>query len=142
VTPNPQEDIVTSTSTSSRVDQLATVIVPVGDQQAMIDFYVDKLGLEKRIDLPFGGQYRWVEVGPEGAETSIALAPPPPDQPESGNRQTGISLHTGDIEGYHARLKEAGVDVDAEISRMGDPVPPMFWLRDPEANTLMIVEVR
>jgi hypothetical protein len=23
---------------------------------------------------------------------------------------------------------------------MGDPVPPMFWFRDPDANTLMIVE--
>ena len=23
---------------------------------------------------------------------------------------------------------------------MGDPVPPMFWFRDPDGNTLMIVE--
>jgi len=37
-------------------------------------------------------------------------------------------------------VKSSGVDVDAEISRMGDPVPPMFWLRDPDGNTLMIVE--
>ena len=27
-----------------------------------------------------------------------------------------------------------------EVSRMGDPVPPMFWLRDPEGNVLMIAE--
>jgi len=27
------------------------------------------------------------------------------------------------------------------VSGMGDPVPPMFWLRDPEANVLLIVEV-
>jgi len=39
-----------------------------------------------------------------------------------------------------AVLKAAGVDVDAEISRMGDPVPPIFWLRDPEGNTLMVVQ--
>ena len=32
-----------------------------------------------------------------------------------------------------------GVDVDAEVSRMGDPVPPLFWLRDPEGNSLMVV---
>ena len=42
----------------------------------------------------------------------------------------------------HAELKAAGVDVDAEVSRYGDPVPPMFWFRDPENNTLMIVEVK
>ena len=41
----------------------------------------------------------------------------------------------------HADLKAAGVDVDDEVSRMGDPVPPMFWFRDPDKNTLMVVEV-
>jgi len=25
---------------------------------------------------------------------------------------------------------------------MGEPVPPMFWFRDPDANTLLIVEQR
>ena len=35
-----------------------------------------------------------------------------------------------------------GVDVDAEVSRFGDPVPPMFWFRDPDGNTLMVVEGR
>ena len=79
------------------------------------------------------------EVGPEGADTTIAIAPPPPDRPETGNRQTGISLYSNDVDGYHARLKAAGVDVDAEISRMGDPVPPMFWLRDPEGNSLVVI---
>jgi len=23
---------------------------------------------------------------------------------------------------------------------MGDPVPPMFWFRDPNGNTLMVVQ--
>jgi hypothetical protein len=30
--------------------------------------------------------------------------------------------------------------VDTEVSRFGDAVPPLFWLRDPEGNTLMMVE--
>jgi len=34
------------------------------------------------------------------------------------------------------------VDVDTEISRFGDAVPPLFWLRDPEGNRLMVVEAR
>ena len=33
-----------------------------------------------------------------------------------------------------------GVDVDPEVVRWGPPVPPMFNLRDPNGNTLMIVE--
>ena len=126
------------TSTKTRVEKIATVVVPVADQDRMIEFYVDTLGFDKRIDVPFGNGYRWVEVGPADGETTIALAPPP-EGTSSGNRETGISLYSEDIDAFHAELKDAGVDVDAEISRMGDPVPPLFWLRDPEGNVLMVV---
>jgi hypothetical protein len=30
--------------------------------------------------------------------------------------------------------------VDEEVMRMGDPVPPMFFFRDADASTLMIVQ--
>jgi catechol 2,3-dioxygenase-like lactoylglutathione lyase family enzyme len=126
------------TTTTTRVNKINTVVIPVSAQDEMIDFYVEKLGLEKRTDIPFGNGYRWVEVAPGNAETTIALAPPPEGRP-TGNRETGIGLHSDDIDGYHAELKAAGVDVDAEVSRMGDPVPPLFWLRDPEGNTVMVV---
>jgi catechol 2,3-dioxygenase-like lactoylglutathione lyase family enzyme len=126
-------------TTKTRVEKIANVVVPVADTDAAIDFYVEKLGLEKRVDVPFGGSYRWVEVAPAGADTTIALAPPNPENPESGNRMTGITLFVEDIDAYHAELREAGVDVDDEISRMGDPVPPMFWFRDHEGNTLLVV---
>jgi catechol 2,3-dioxygenase-like lactoylglutathione lyase family enzyme len=126
-------------STKTRVNKVATVIIPIAEQDRAIEFYTEKLGLEKRVDVPFGDKYRWVEVAPAGQETTIALAPPPPGG-STGNRETGISLQTDDIEAYHAELKENGVDVDDEVSRMGDPVPPMFWLRDPEGNTLLVVQ--
>jgi catechol 2,3-dioxygenase-like lactoylglutathione lyase family enzyme len=125
-------------STKTRVEKIATCIVPVADVDRAIEFYTAKLGFEKRIDVPFGGDYRWVEVAPEGAETTIALAPPREGDPV-GNRETGISLYTKDIDGYHAQLKADGVDVDDEVSRMGGPVPPLLWFRDPEGNTLMVV---
>jgi catechol 2,3-dioxygenase-like lactoylglutathione lyase family enzyme len=131
-----QEDVVTSTKT--RVNKLNTVVIPVADQERALEFYTQKLGFEKRTDLPFGNGYRWVEVAPGEAETTIALAPPPEGVP-TGNHQTGIGLQTDDIDAFHGELKAAGVDVDAEVSRQGDPVPPLFWLRDPEGNTLMVV---
>ena len=127
-------------STKTRANKVATVIIPVSDQDEAISFYVDKLGFEKRVDVPFGNGYRWVEVGPAGGETTIAIVPPPEGKP-TGNMETGIGLQTHDIDALHAELREAGVDVDAEVSRMGDPVPPIFWLRDPDNNTLMVVEV-
>jgi len=39
-----------------------------------------------------------------------------------------------------AELLARGVDVDPQIARMGAPIPPMFWLRDADGNTLMVVE--
>jgi catechol 2,3-dioxygenase-like lactoylglutathione lyase family enzyme len=127
-------------TTTTRINTIGIVCIPVSDQDKAIEFYVDTLGFEKRADVPFGNGYRWVEVAPAGSATTIAIAPPPEGTP-TGGAQTGIILHTGDVESVHADLKAAGVDVDAEISRMGDPVPPMFWLRDPEQNVLMIAEV-
>jgi catechol 2,3-dioxygenase-like lactoylglutathione lyase family enzyme len=126
--------------TKTRIDQLATVIVPVSDQERSLAFYVGTLGLEKRTDIPMGDLYRWLEVAPAGAQTSIAIVPPREGDPV-GNHETGISLRTDDIDALHADLRANGVDVDDEVSRMGAPVPPMFWFRDPDGNRLMVVEV-
>src|SRR3954471_18208299 len=105
-----------TTTSTTRISRIANVCIPVSDQDGMIDFYVNTLGLEKRVDVPFGGSYRWVEVAPAGGETSIALAPPPEGNP-TGNVNTGITLQTDDVDSAHAQLKAAGVDVDAEVSR-------------------------
>jgi catechol 2,3-dioxygenase-like lactoylglutathione lyase family enzyme len=125
------------TTTKTYVNKISTVVIPVADQERAIEFYVEKLGFERRTDVPVGEGYRWVELAPRDAETTIAVVPPPPGG-ATGNRETGIGLQTDDIDGYHAQLKADGVDVDAEVSRMGDPVPPLFWLRDPEGNSLMV----
>jgi catechol 2,3-dioxygenase-like lactoylglutathione lyase family enzyme len=129
------------TSTKTRVSKIGTVVIPVSDQDRQIEFYTETLGFEKRADIAFGNRYRWVEVAPGDAEATIALAPPPEGTP-TGSRETGIGLYTDDIDAFHAELKAAGVDVDDEVSRMGGPVPPLCWLRDPEGNSLMIVEMR
>lgn len=126
---------------STRVSKLANVIIPFADQDRALQFYTEALGLEKRADVSFGDGNRWIEVAPSGADTPIAICPPGPTA-TSGGKDTGISLQTDDIDAYHAQLKDRGVDVDAEVSRFGDAVPPLFWFRDPEGNTLMVVEAR
>src|SRR5438046_10744970 len=121
------------------LSQVGRVGVTVTDTDRAIDFYGDQLGFEKVVDLPMGPDARWVEVALRGAPTTIALAPPPPGK-EAGGVDTGIILDSTDLDADHATLKSAGVDVDDEISRYGDPVPPMFWLRDPDRNSLIIVQ--
>ena len=125
-------------TTATRIRQINLVCVPTPDQDRAIEFYAS-VGFEKRTDIAMGGGYRWVEVYPPEGTTGIALAPPPPGR-EVTPTQTGISLTTDDIDATHAELKSLGVDVDAEVSRMGDPVPPMFWFRDPSGHSLMVVE--
>jgi catechol 2,3-dioxygenase-like lactoylglutathione lyase family enzyme len=124
---------------STRVSKVANVIVPVNDQDGALEFYTQKLGMEKRVELSFGPVFRWIEVAPAGADTSIALCPPGPGV-TAGGKQTGISLQTDDADAFHAELKARGVDVDPEVGRFGEGVPPTFWLRDHEGNILQVTE--
>jgi catechol 2,3-dioxygenase-like lactoylglutathione lyase family enzyme len=121
------------------ITQVGRVCVTVSDTDRAIDFYVDTLGFEKVVDEPMGDAGRWVEVAVKGTPTTIALAPPPPGQ-TAGGSQTGICLDTSDVDGDHAALKAAGVDVDEEVARWGAPIPPMFWFRDPDGNSLIVVQ--
>jgi catechol 2,3-dioxygenase-like lactoylglutathione lyase family enzyme len=130
---------MTSSSEHTGITDVRTVGVPVSDQSRSLDFYVHKLGFEKRLDAPFGNG-RWLEVAPPGATTSIALVSAPQGAPIGVD--TGIRLSTVDAAADHAALLAGGVDADAEIIRMGDYVPPMFTFRDPDGNRLVIVEQR
>jgi catechol 2,3-dioxygenase-like lactoylglutathione lyase family enzyme len=119
--------------------QVGRVCVTVADTDRALEFYVGTLGFEKVVDVPMGEAMRWVEVSVRGTPTTIALAPPPQGT-EAGGSETGICLDTSDVDADHAALKAAGADVDEEVSRYGEPVPPMFWLRDPDGNSLIVVQ--
>jgi catechol 2,3-dioxygenase-like lactoylglutathione lyase family enzyme len=130
---------MSNVKTKLNIEAVGRVCVTVSDTDRAIDFYVDTLGFEKVVDVPMGPGMRWVEVSVAGTKTTIALAPPPQGQ-DAGGAQTGICLDTSDVDADHAALKAAGVDVDDEVSRYGGPVPPMFWLRDPDGNSLIVVQ--
>ncbi|HTB71444.1 MAG TPA: VOC family protein [Solirubrobacteraceae bacterium] len=129
---------MSDTQTKTNITQVGTVIVPVSDQDQAIAFYTEKLGFEKRLDVPFGNGDRWVEVAPAGADTTIAVVKPRPGEPTGV--ETRIALSSSNIDADHAELKGRGVDVDDEVSRMGDPVPPMFFFRDQDGNKLFVVQ--
>ena len=130
---------MTQIASKLNLTRVGRVCVTVSDTDRAIDFYVDMLGFEKVVDVPMGEDMRWVEVAVAGTPTTIALAPPPQGR-EAGGTETGICIDTSDLDADHAALKAAGVDVDGEVSRYGGPVPPMFWLRDPDGNSLIVVQ--
>lgn len=141
------------TPNPTRISQVGTVFVPVSDQDRALEFYLDKLGFEKRADRPYGEGGRWVEVAPPGSAIAIALVPPSEGEPAAGD-QAHCAFATQDIESDHATLEARGVDVDAEIARTGkrrsglvsleatvaDPVPPQFFFRDVDGNRFLIVQ--
>jgi predicted enzyme related to lactoylglutathione lyase len=127
---------MTGTRTPTRISDVRTVAVPVRDQQRALEFYGGVLGFETRMDSPFPGG-RWIEVAAPGATTSIALAAAP--EATAPGVDTGIRFTTADADADHAALTAAGVDADTEVLRFPG-VPPMFSFRDPDGNTLYVVE--
>jgi catechol 2,3-dioxygenase-like lactoylglutathione lyase family enzyme len=72
---SPTNRRIEMTETTTHITQVGTVIIPVSDQNQALEFYVEKLGFEKRLHAPYGEGERWVEVAPPGATTTIALVP-------------------------------------------------------------------
>jgi catechol 2,3-dioxygenase-like lactoylglutathione lyase family enzyme len=143
---------MTTTTNTTCITQVATVFVPVSDQDTALAFYLDKLGFEKRVDFLYGEIHRWVEVAPPGSTNAIALVGPSEGN-AVGSDRTYCAFTTKDIESDHATLRARGVDIDAKIARKGtsrsgllslkvtveDPVPPQFFFRDIDGNRFLIV---
>ena len=97
----------------------------------------------------YSAQFGW-DIEPGGAEVGgysiahrdgriVAAVGPKMGSPDQPSAWTTY-LATDDADATHAQFAALGVDVDPEVSRMGDPVPPMFWFRDPTGHSLMVVE--
>jgi catechol 2,3-dioxygenase-like lactoylglutathione lyase family enzyme len=140
-------------ATTPGISEVGTVFVPVSDQDRSLEFFVDKLGFEKRAEFAYGEQHRWIEVAPPGAANALALVPPS-EGASAGGDVARCAFATADIETAHATLRARGVDVDAVIAQAGtarsglvstavsveNPVPPQFFVRDPDGNRFLIVQ--
>ena len=117
------------------ITQVWTIGIPVSDQDRALAFYQGTLGFESRMDATYGPGQRWIEVAPPGATTTVALVRTEPGDPIGID--TGIRFATGDAAADHAALMARGADVDADLI----PYPvPMFVMRDPDGNRLIMVE--
>lgn len=119
------------------VASVGRVMVAVSDQDKAIAWYGENLGFTVAVDMPFGDGDRWVEIAPPEGLANLALVPPHPAY-EAG-KMTGIALDSPDVRAAHRELKGKGVDCDDLMGGEG-PVPPMFFFRDLDGNTLLLVE--
>jgi predicted enzyme related to lactoylglutathione lyase len=85
----------------------------VNDQEAALDFYTKKLGLEKVQDEPYGENARWITVSPRGARIRIVLKKAEKEHEKAmvGNSDGApvLTLGTDDVHATHERLRERGV---------------------------------
>ncbi|MFW6069339.1 MAG: VOC family protein [Chloroflexota bacterium] len=97
---------------------LNSVSVQVDDQDQAVDFYVNTLGMEKRLDVPMDEEgNRWIEVAPPGAQTTIVLSNTPgPEGPVEPGGFTGYIFSADDIEATARELEERGVELTAPLS--------------------------
>ncbi|MEX2985982.1 VOC family protein [Streptomyces sp. C36] len=70
-----------------------TATVWVLDQDSAKAFFTDKLGLEARMDVPFGESMRWVTAGAKGqpeVQITLMVPGPPMMDPESAQQLTSL----------------------------------------------------
>jgi lactoylglutathione lyase len=119
------------------IDGIATIGIPVTDQDRALRFYTDILGFELRTDVPLpqiGG--RWIVVAPRGSEVSVALVRAGEGLPSGV--ETGIRFITADAEKTHQALQAGGVEVGELLRWPG--IPAMFTAKDADGNGFELVE--
>ena len=132
------------------INKLSVTSVWVLDKDEALDFYVNKLGLEKGQDVK-QGEYRWLTVrvpGDPGIDISLEQ-PGPPVQDEATASQLrelitkgamgGLVFHTDDVRGLYETLKKRGVTDFTQ-----EPADHFYGtdmgLRDPFGNPIRILE--
>jgi catechol 2,3-dioxygenase-like lactoylglutathione lyase family enzyme len=123
---------MTESTTFTRV---STVAIPVSDQDRAKALF-EELGFETRFDSELQEGFRWVELVPPGADTSIALVTAGDELPTGID--TGIRLVTRDARTAHAQLVELGLDVGELLD--WETAPLMFSFCDPDGNRLYVAE--
>jgi catechol 2,3-dioxygenase-like lactoylglutathione lyase family enzyme len=121
---------------ATTITTIRTVAVPVRDQDRSIEFFVERLGFELRMDAELAEGFRWAEVAPPGSPVSAAIVAASDELPAGVD--TGIRFVATDAEAEHASMTEQGVRV-GELLRWPD-VPLMFEFEDLDGNVFYVAE--
>jgi catechol 2,3-dioxygenase-like lactoylglutathione lyase family enzyme len=108
------------------------VSIPVGDQNAALKFYTEKLGFKVATDQYFGdGKQRWIELLIPGAESRLALFTPEGHENRIGGFQP-VTFRCDDVFVTADALKSRGVKLACEPKK--EVWGTMAKFRDPDGN--------
>jgi lactoylglutathione lyase len=122
------------------ITRLNTVTVYVSDQDRSLDFYVGKLGFEKRADRDMGPSGRWIEVCPPGADTGLVLVRGDAFGKEDRvGSAADLIFVTGDVDEVHKTLATREVPVtEPQVQAWGTS----FIATDPDGLDVLIMQPR
>jgi lactoylglutathione lyase len=118
------------------IEKVRTVFLLVADQDRALEFYTEKLGMEKVQDTEMWPGARWLEVAPRGAQTRLSLSAASDFNAEPG-QSGGFTMSARNVVKLHEQLKANGVDVD-ELKK--EAWATHFTLTDPDGNKIMVAE--
>ncbi len=127
------------------INKITHVTLYTDNQDAMKEFYVDKLGLKVHTDSMYGDDIRWLTLhAPDQADVELVIfkATKPESQAQIGKQSPEgpfLVLTTDDCKGEFERLKAAGVTFTKEPTQE-------FWglealCTDPHGNIIDILQV-
>lgn len=119
--------------------KLELVPLPVADVDRAIDFYGDKLGFTKDVDVRPAEGVRVVQMTPEGSGCSVGFGTGLDVYAGEPGTIRGLHLVVEDIAEARAELVRRGVDV-GEIQDFGGGVKGAGFA-DPDGNTLELQEM-
>ncbi|HKH37194.1 MAG TPA: SgcJ/EcaC family oxidoreductase [Rubrobacter sp.] len=107
------EGVDTRQGGRTMIKDVPLIGVFVDDQEAALDFYTGKLGLEKGQDEAYGPDARWITVSPAGMRMRIVLKKAEKEYEKAmvGNSDGApvLTLGTDDVRAAYERLGERGV---------------------------------
>lgn len=118
------------------IEQTTHVPILVRDQDKALEFYVGKLGFEKRQDYGQKGRPRWLTVAPPGSKVEFALVKGEYVVDPRAEEGVQLTLTTGDCRGEAAKLKARGLAVEA----VDAPFGTIARFQDPDGNRFALLQ--
>jgi lactoylglutathione lyase len=120
------------------VPKVSTVFLYVADQDRSLEFYTEKIGMEKVSDAEMWPGARWLEVAPPGGETSLALAAAKDfEDKESGEGSADFTMAAPDVRELYEELKAKGVDVEEPTEERWSTY---IRFTDPDGHKILVSE--
>jgi catechol 2,3-dioxygenase-like lactoylglutathione lyase family enzyme len=120
---------------------LEVVILPVGDIDASVEFYRDKVGFELDHDTKTEHMHV-VQLTPRGSGCSIVFGDLPPQREMAPGSLRGLQLVVADAQAARQELAARGVECSEVQVFSPDDGGTFFGFSDPDGNSWAVQQIK